>query len=102
MATAYQLGQRLTAFPGISGVTSYVNVPGVTGFAAYRELYANGTAGLPAAERAQVTQLTGTGIAVLRAYTPYADSSNQAESTVRYVRAHDRVDGAAVLVVEGG
>ena len=69
VATAYQLGQRLTTFPGISGVTSYVNVPGVTGVAAYQELYANGTAGLPAAERAQVTQLTGTGIAVLRAYT---------------------------------
>ena len=98
VATAYQLGQRLTTFPGISGVTSYVNVPGVTGVAAYRELYANGTARLPAAERAQVTQLTGTGIAVLRAYTPYADSSNQAESTVRYVRAHDRVDGAQVMV----
>jgi RND superfamily putative drug exporter len=98
VATAYQLGQRLTTFPGISGVTSYVNVPGVTGVAAYQELYANGTAGLPAAERAQVTQLTGTGIAVLRAYTPYADSSNQAESTVRYVRAHDRVDGAQVMV----
>jgi len=43
-------------------------------------------------------QLTGTSIAVLRAYTPYADSSNQAESTVRYVRAHDRVDGAQVMV----
>ena len=98
VATAYQLGQRLTTFPGISGVTSYVNVPGVTGVAAYQELYANGTAGLPAAERAQVPQLTGTGIAVLRAYTPYADSSNQAESTVRYVRAHDRVDGAQVMV----
>ena len=98
VAIAYQLGQRLSTFPGISGVTSYVNVPGVTGVAAYQELYANGTAGLPAAERAQVTQLTGTGIAVLRAYTPYADSSNQAESTVRYVRAHDRVDGAQVMV----
>jgi len=98
VTTAYQLGQRLTTFPGISGVTSYVNVPGVSGAAAYQELYANGLAGLPAAEQAQVTQLTGTGIAVLRAYTPYADSSKQAESTVCYVRAHDRVDDAQVMV----
>jgi RND superfamily putative drug exporter len=98
VATAYQLGQRLTTFPGISTVTSYVNVPGVTGVATYQELYANGLAGLPAAERAQVTQLTGSSIAVLRAYTPYADSSDQAENAVRYIRTHDRVDGAQVLV----
>jgi RND superfamily putative drug exporter len=98
VATAYQLGQRLTTFPGISTVTSYVNVPGVTGVATYQELYANGLAGLPAAERAQVTQLAGSSIAVLRAYTPYADSSDQAENAVRYIRAHDRVDGAQVLV----
>jgi RND superfamily putative drug exporter len=98
VAIAYQLGQRLSTFPGISGVTSYVNVSGLAGVAAYQGLYAGGLAGLPAAERAQVSQLTGTSIAVLRAYTPYADSSNQAESTVRYVRAHDRVDGAQVMV----
>ena len=45
-----------------------------------------------------MTQLTGTSIAVLRAYTPYADSSDQAQSLVRYVRAHDRVAGAEVMV----
>ena len=98
VATAYQLGQRLTTFPGISAVTSYVNEPGVTGVATYQQLYADGVAGLPAAERAQVTQLTGSSIAVLRAYTPYADSSDQAENAVRYIRAHDRVAGAQVLV----
>ena len=98
VATAHELGQRLAAFPGISSVTSYVNVPGVTGVDAYQQLYANGIAGLPAAERAEVTQLTGSSIAVLRAYTPYADSSDQAQSLVRYVRAHDRVAGAEVMV----
>jgi RND superfamily putative drug exporter len=98
VATAYQLGRRLTTFPGISAVTSYVNEPGVTGVATYQQLYADGVAGLPAAERAQVTQLTGSSIAVLRAYTPYAESSDQAQNVVRYIRAHDRVDGAQILV----
>ncbi len=70
----------------------------MTGVATYQQLYADGIAGLPEAERAQVTQLTGSSIAVLRAYTPYAESSDQAQNVVRYIRAHDRVDGAQVLV----
>ncbi len=98
VATAHELGQRLASFAGVSSVTSYVNVPGVTGVAAYQQLYADGVAGLPAAERAEVTQLTGTTIAVLRAYTPYPDSSDQAQSLVRQVRAHDQVAGAEVMV----
>ncbi len=98
VATAYRLGQRLTTFPGISTVTSYVNEPGVTGVATYQELYANGVTGLPATERALVTQLTGSSIAVLRAYTPYAESSDAAQNLVRYIRAHDRIEGAQILV----
>jgi RND superfamily putative drug exporter len=98
VAVAYQLGQRLTTFAGISAVTSYVNQPGLTGVAAYQRLYADGLAGLPAADRAAVSQLTGSSIAVLRAYTPYPESSEQAQDLVRYLRAHDRVAGAQTLV----
>jgi len=98
VAIAYQLGQRLTTFAGISAVTSYVNEPGVSGVAAYQQLYADGLAGLPAADRAGVSQLTGSSIAVLRAYTPHPESSDQAQNLVRYIRAHDRVGGARVLV----
>ncbi len=98
VATAYALGQRLSGFPGITTVTSYVSLPGVTGVTSYQQLYANGIASLPATVRAQVSQLTGSSIAVLRAYTPYAESSDQADSLVRYIRAHDRVAGAQVLV----
>jgi RND superfamily putative drug exporter len=98
VATAYALCQRLTTFAGITTVTSYVSLPGVTGLAAYQELYANGPGSLPAGVRAQVNQLTGTSIAVLRAYTPYPESSSQAENLVRYIRAHDRIAGAEVLV----
>ncbi len=53
---------------------------------------------LPASLRAQVVQLTGSSIAVLRAYTPYPDSSDQAANVVRFVRAHDQAPGAQVLV----
>ena len=98
VATAYELGRRLPSFPGISSVASYVNLPGVAGPGAYQQLYATGLAQLPATERAQVAQLTGSSIAVLRAYTPYADSSDRAQSLVRYVRAHDGVAGAEVMV----
>ncbi len=98
VATAYRLGQRLTTFPGISNVTSYVNVPGVSGLTTYQEAYAHGVTGLPATERALVTQLTGSSIAVLRAYTPYAESSDEAQNVIRYIRAHDRVESAQVLV----
>jgi RND superfamily putative drug exporter len=98
VATAYALGQRLTAFAGVSTVSSYVNLPGVTGLTAYQQLYAEGTAALPATAKAEVTQITGTSIAVLRTYTPYAVSSNQAQSLVREIRAHDQVAGAQVLV----
>jgi RND superfamily putative drug exporter len=98
VAIAYALGVRLTTVPGISQVMSYVNLPGVTGLATYQQLYANGDASLPATVRAQVSQITGSSIAVLRAYTPYPESSSQAESVVRYIRAHDRVEGAQVLV----
>jgi RND superfamily putative drug exporter len=98
VAIAYQLGQRLTGFAGVSSVSSYVNVPGVIGAAAYQRLYAGGLGALPEAQRAQLSQLTGTSIAVLRAYTPYPDSSDRAQSLVRYIRAHDRVAGARAEV----
>jgi RND superfamily putative drug exporter len=98
VATAYELGQRLTTFPGISTVTSYVNEPGIAGVSTYEEVYANGATGLPAGQRALVTQLTGSSIAVLRAYTPYAESSNQAQNVVSYIRSHDAIAGAQVLV----
>ena len=98
VATAYTLGQRLTSIPGVSRVTSYVNVPGIAGLDAYQRLYAGGGAALPAALQGQVSQLTGSSIAVLRAYTTYPESSNPAQTVVRDVRAHDGVSGAQVVV----
>ena len=98
VAAAYALGQRLSGFPGITTVTSYVSLPGVTGVTAYQQLYADGGAALSATVRAQVSQLTGSRIAVLRAYTPDPESSDQADKLVHYIRAHDRVAGAQVLV----
>jgi RND superfamily putative drug exporter len=98
VATAYAMGQRLTSLSGISSVTSYVNLPGVSGLTAYQALYADGTASLQPEVSAEVTQITGRTIAVLRAYTPFPQSSDQAQAVLRDIRAHDQVDGAQALV----
>ncbi len=98
VAAAYTMGQRLTTVSGISQVTSYVNLPGVSGPAAYQQLYASGVDSVPVSLRDQLVQLTGSHIAVLRAFTPDAQTSNQAQAIIRDIRGHDTVAGAQVLV----
>jgi len=98
VAVAYGLGQRLRAVTGVSQVVSYVNLPGVAGLSSYQRLWAAGGNSLPASTRSQVSQLTGSSIAVLRAYTAYPETSQPARSLVSYIRGHDAVAGARVLV----
>jgi RND superfamily putative drug exporter len=98
ISTAYSTAQRLQATSGISHVTGYVALPGLNDLPAYQQLYRGGLSALPDSLRTQVTALTGTSIAVLRAYTPYAETSGAAQAVVRDIRAHDRVAGASVVV----
>ena len=98
VAAAYGLARRLDSFPGISKVESYVDVPGVSALTAYQGLYAGGEAGLAPQLRSQVAPLTGSSIAVLRFFTPYAVEGSQADSLVRELRSHDQTAGAQVSV----
>ncbi len=98
VATAYALGQRLSALQGVTSIRSYVTVDPALTLAAYQSMYTKPKAALPPAEQALLTNLTGSSIAVLDVANPYFVTSDQAHALVRQIRADDSVPGATVKV----
>jgi putative drug exporter of the RND superfamily len=98
VATAYALSRRLATLQGAVGIRSYVNLDQTTNLAAYRALYRQPRASLPAAARQELTRLTGSSIAVLDVQTPYLTTSDAAHQLVHTIRAVDSASGATVLV----
>jgi RND superfamily putative drug exporter len=93
----YDLSRRIAAVPGVSGVSSPVNLGGGLGRSDYQRLYAQPADRLPAAVRAELRTTVGAHIAVLTATTPAPASSQEAHQILRRLRAL-HVAGATVLV----
>ncbi len=99
VAAAFDVAQRVQRSPGVDHVLSYVTVEQGLDAQGYQALYERSRTGLPAPVADTLAQLTGTRLAVLRAYLLHATtSSDQAKAVVRYLRAHDAIRDADVLV----
>ena len=93
----YDLGRRVAAIPGVTGVEGPTELDPSMDRAAYERLYAQPRSALPPAVRQAVDASVGSHIAVLTATTQAEPTSDAARAILSRLRA-EHVDGGEILV----